>query len=122
FAEPLARADLEKILHPLIVAESRKRLQAFGKPVVFYEATLLVETGRHQEFDGLLVIEAPMAIRRERLIRRDHSPAPLAEKILRSQATDEQRRAVATAVLVNDGSLEDLREKVRHFIRTQNLK
>lgn len=130
FSDPAARRDLEAILHPLIQAESVKRMQLLAQATpertperilpVIYEATLLVETGRYKDFDGLMVVEAPRADRVERVTARDKISAELANQIIDSQASDSERRAVAQAVFDNSGDnsgdLEALRRQVAGFI------
>ena len=121
FSDPKARKDLEAILHPLIQAESMRQIldlaqsqQALGHPpLVIYEATLLVETGRYKEFDGLIVIQAPREIRLNRLYLRDRTDPFMAERIFSAQAADEERKKVATHVLDNSGSPEELGEAVK---------
>ncbi len=113
FADAKARADLEAILHPLIREESARRISETQAPLVIYEATLLVETGRFKDFDGLIVVEAPREERIQRLMARDHSTREIAEKILASQASDESRRAVATFVITNTGTLDELKAQVQ---------
>jgi len=122
FQDPAARKDLEAIIHPLVQAETLNRIQLLagfhpGKRIpVIYEAALLVETGRYQSMDGLIVVDCPREVRKARLIARSgHSPE-LAEQILNSQASEEERRAAATYLLQNSGSLEQLREGVKRFI------
>lgn len=126
FKDPAAKKDLEAILHPLIRLESHRRMTALsqahpqaprgksGKPCVIYEAALLVESrSKDQNFAGLIVVEAPRESRLDRLTQgRGVGPA-LAATILESQATDEERRKVATHVLINNGSQEKLRQQVQ---------
>lgn len=114
FGDVQARKDLEAVLHPLIVAESARRMGQIaarhvgpGKVRILYEAALLVETGRYQELNGLLVVDAPLAIRRDRLIRRDGVAPELADRILAAQASDAQRLAAATSVIKNAGTLRN---------------
>ncbi len=125
FADPAARRELEAILHPLIVVESERRFRALadafaGDPARFvavYEAALLVETGRWRDFEGLIVVSAPTAVRRQRLIERDgHSPE-LADRILAAQIPDSDRRRVATVVIENDADRAELERRVRHVAR-----
>lgn len=119
FKDPAARAALEAILHPLIREESRREiadLARAGATLAFYEASLLVETGRYRDFDGLLVIEAPREVRIARLIERDACSRELAESILNSQASDEQRRSAATWVIENAGSTEELSARLDELL------
>ena len=115
YADPAARQDLEKILHPMIQAESRKQIQALAptSTIVLYEAALLIETGRYREFESLIVVEASRELRRERLISRDGIPAHLAEQMISVQATDEDRKKLATYLLDNSSSLENLHLEVQ---------
>lgn len=118
FKDPEARKDLEAILHPLIRTESLLRIQRAAKssnlepPIVLYEAALLVETGRFQEFEGIIVVDAPIETRLHRLIKRDQLSEDLARAILQSQATDQERRKVARWLVPNSGDLQELRRAV----------
>src|SRR5699024_7823399 len=93
FSDSVARRDLEAILHPLIQQESLRRMEALaaahppGAPKlrILYEAALLVETGRHRNFTGLIVIDSSPALRRQRLIERDGASPELADRIIASQ-------------------------------------
>jgi dephospho-CoA kinase len=127
FKDVGARRDLEAILHPLIGQESIKRMHAMAEAMtsqgkkahVIYEATLLVETGRYRQMSGLIVIDAPSAMRRARMIERDGSTPEMADRILAAQLSDEERRKAATVIIPNTGTPEDLRTAVQNFIRQQ---
>jgi dephospho-CoA kinase len=119
FQDPSARQKLEKILHPLIARESALEMQRLadetGAPVVIYEATLLIETGRHQSLSGLIVVESPLKQRKIRLLARSGVTETIAEGILKSQLSDEERRKAASILIENNGSLDELRSKVREI-------
>lgn len=117
FSDPIARKDLEAILHPLIQSESLKQMQAAQSKVILYEAALLVETGGHLGLEGLIVVDAPKEIRLRRLLERDSISEELAEKIFSAQATDETRRKAATFILDNSGAPEKLKEQVIEIAR-----
>jgi len=115
FGDSGARAQLEAILHPLIRAESIREISDLaraGARLAFYEATLLVETSRYRDFDGLLVVEAPMETRIERMSSRDGATRAQAEAVIAAQATDDARRRAATWMIENSGSVEDLEAQV----------
>jgi dephospho-CoA kinase len=119
FGDPIQLNLLESILHPLIIQESQHRTQSFfdqGAKLVIYEATLLVETGRYKDFDGLIVIDCPREIRKKRLISRNSFTSELAEQILNAQIQDDIRRQAATETLENSGSPDELHKKVRQFL------
>lgn len=115
FSDPAARTDLEAILHPLIQAESLKRVDSLPPGPVLYEATLLVETERYKSLAGLIVIEAPREARIARLTARDGTTREMALKILDAQLPDEKRRQAATFVIENNGSIDELKSKVREL-------
>jgi dephospho-CoA kinase len=124
FKDPSKRAELEAILHPLISRESRKRMDEHtraGAKLIIYEASLLVETGRYLDFDGLIVVDSPREVRKNRLILRNAFSENLADQIINAQAQDQDRLAAATVVFQNNSSVEELREKVRQFLVAEQL-
>ncbi|KDP90058.1 MULTISPECIES: dephospho-CoA kinase [Clavibacter] len=109
FQDPDARRDLEAITHPAVRALSAARMSAAGEAdadaVIVYDIPLLVESGRVDEFDRIIVIHAPREERIRRLVElRGMSPEE-AERRIASQATDEQRLAVADEVVDSGNSL-----------------
>jgi dephospho-CoA kinase len=124
FKDPSRREELEAILHPLIFRESRKRMDEHSKAgakLIIYEASLLVETGRYQDFDGLIVVDSPRDVRKNRLILRNAFSENLADQIINAQVQDDVRIAAASVVFKNNSSLEELREKVRQFLVAEQL-
>jgi dephospho-CoA kinase len=113
FADAVARADLEAIVHPLVRAEVRRRVSAVSSDSVIVNAVpLLVETGIAGEYDRVVVVEAPVELRLRRLAESRGMGREEALARMAAQASDEQRRAVAWRVIVNEGSLDDLRTAV----------
>ena len=112
FDDAQARADLNAITHPF-VAQRSNELMAAAAPdaIVVYEVPLLVETGRGGEFDVVVVVEAPLGLRLARLADRG-LPQAQARARIAAQATDEQRRAIADEVVVNDSDRADLARAV----------
>jgi dephospho-CoA kinase len=108
FADPGARRRLEAILHPLIadLADARAAaLAAAGHKLAFYEASLLVETGRHPEFDGLVVVTAPLEAQVARAMARDHLTSDQARARIDAQLPMADKVAVATHVIDNGGDV-----------------
>jgi dephospho-CoA kinase len=112
FADPGARQDLEAILHPLIRAEMERREPAVFGPYVILAIPLLVEGGRGDRVDRVLVVDADEAVQLERLMRRDGSTEAQARTILAAQASRNDRLRAADDVLVNSGSVAQLRAAV----------
>lgn len=123
FKDPAARKDLEKILHPLIQEESRKKISAIQNQhgpgvLIIYEAALLVETGRHKEFDAVIVVEAPPETRIERIVSRDGLDRSLAQQMIGAQMSDEKRRSAATFVIENTGDMQELRSLLEQWVKS----
>ena len=120
FAAPEARRELEALTHPAIaaLAESRARaLAANGHDLAVYEASLLVETGRQHELDGLVVVTAPEAVRVARVVERDKVSEAEARARIAAQLPESAKIAAATHVLVNDSDRAALEPKVDALLR-----
>lgn len=112
FADPAALADLNSIVHPLVAARTGELMaDVAGDGVVVYDVPLLVENELQDGFDKVIVVEAPLQVRLERLERRGLGEAEARERIAH-QASDEQRRAVASVVIDNGGTVDSLRAAV----------
>jgi dephospho-CoA kinase len=108
FADPAARGRLEAITHPRIQALSRARTAALaeaGHALVIYEASLLVESGRHEDLDGLIVVTVSPATQLARVLARDGVREEDARARMRAQLPQEDKVRVATHVIDNDGDL-----------------
>jgi dephospho-CoA kinase len=117
FADPERRAALERIVHPLVALRSGQIIAASPpQAVVVYDVPLLAELvvkGQRttDEYDHVVVVEAPVETRIPRLVARG-LPDWDAEARIASQCTDEERRAIADHVIVNDGTLAELDAQV----------
>lgn len=108
FKDPAARARLEAIMHPRIQAAAAARvaeLQAQGHALAFYEATLLVESGRHREYDGLVVVRASVENQVRRAMARDGFSEAEAQARIAAQLPLREKVRAATVVIDNDGDL-----------------
>jgi dephospho-CoA kinase len=113
FGDEAARGRLNAILHPRIRARAAERIAAAPPgTVVVQDVPLLVETGQAETYDLVVVVEAPVELRVQRLAQDRGMPADEVRARMASQASDDQRRSVADVVLVNDGTADDLRAKV----------
>lgn len=104
FADAGARRRLEAITHPAIARLGGERMAAAvrgGAPVVFYEAALLVETGRHKDFDALWVVTAPEQARAARAVARGGLDGPQARARIAAQVSVAEQLAVADVVIDN---------------------
>jgi dephospho-CoA kinase len=85
---------------------------------VVHDIPLLAETGQAGSFDAVVVVDAPRETQVERMVARRGMTRADAEARLAAQASREQRLAVATHVIENTGTLEDLRERVAEVFDT----
>lgn len=113
FGDEAARRRLEAITHPLIF-ERYAELEASAPAgaVVVHDIPLLAESGRADTFDEVLVVDAPVELQIERMVRDRGWTREEAESRIAAQATREQRLAIATYVIDNTGTVEDLRHRV----------
>ena len=115
FADPVARARLDGIVHPLVRARAAELLgQLPADAVVVQDVPLLVETGQADAYDLVLVVEADLDTRVARLVQRGMTEEDARARIA-AQASDGQRRAVADVVLDNSGTPQQLAERVDRF-------
>ena len=113
FGDPAKLRRLEQILHPRVVArvlEARSMLPADAVLVV--EAIKLLDGDLRKACDRIWVVVAPRKIMLERLALRGMGERE-AELRLAQQLTEDQFRAAADAVIVNDGDRQRTRERVR---------
>ena len=115
FADPDARKRLEGIIHPRVRELLHVACAKADSPYAIAAVPLLAEGGGRKAYPWLqriLVVDVPEALQLQRLLQRDGIDEPLARRMIEVQATRRQRLAVADDVLVNDGGLEALGEKV----------
>lgn len=109
FSDPAARKDLEAITHPAVQALSRERmLEATASDparVVVYDVPLLVEARGSGEFDRVVVVHAPRAMRVRRMVTLRGMAEADAVRRIDAQASDEERLAVADDVIDSSTSL-----------------
>jgi len=118
FGDELARRRLETIVHPRVRARAAELEAAAGATaVVVHDIPLLVETGQGEDFDVVVVVDAPDDERVSRLVAVRGLTADEARSRLAVQASTAQRLAVADEVVVNDGSLEQLDHAVDELWR-----
>jgi dephospho-CoA kinase len=115
FADPAARARLDAVVHPLVRARAAEALAAAPRDaVVVQDVPLLVETGQVGSYDLVLVVQTDVEERVRRLVGRGLTAEDARARIA-SQASDEERAAVADVVLSNDDGRDELAAQVDRF-------
>ena len=115
FADADARKRLEGIIHPRVRELLHGACAKAESPYTIAAVPLLAEGGGRNAYPWLqriLVVDVPEAVQLQRLLRRDGIDELLARRMIEVQATRRQRLAIADDVLVNDGGLDALGEKV----------
>ena len=114
FADDDARRRLEAIVHPLVF-ERIVELEEGSAPddVVVHDIPLLAESGRAGDFDAVVVVDADPERQVARMTGERGWSREAAEARMLAQASREKRLAIAIHVIDNNGSLEDLRARVR---------
>jgi len=114
FANDAARLRLERLVHPLIWRtrnEARAAARGAGAPGIVLDAPLLFEAGLDDSCDAVVFVDAPEALRLERLAARGWSREELARRE-RAQMPIEEKRRRARFEITNDGSMDNLRGQV----------
>ena len=104
FTDALAKARLEAILHPLIGQEARRQALLAGDRPVVYDVPLLTEsTHWRSRVARVLVVDCSVQTQAARVALRPGWTAAAAQTVIAQQATRQARRAIADAVIHNDG-------------------
>lgn len=117
FNDEAARRRLEAIVHPLVFARMTElEATATADDLVVHDTPLLAESGRADTFDAVLVVDVPTEVQVERMLRDRGWTEADARSRIAAQATREQRLAIATHVIENTGTLDDLRQRVAEVV------
>ncbi len=113
FVDDEARRRLEAVIHPRVrqrAAEIERR--AADGAVVVHDIPLLVETGQQDDFDVVVVVDAPDDVQTERLVSVRGMDADEARSRIAAQASRERRLAAADEVVDNSGDRSALDAQV----------
>ena len=112
FNDSDAKSKLENIIHPIV----RSGIEAFIKNTksdyCIIVVPLIFETNSSKIYDRVLVIDCDVDVQISRTSKRDNQTKSDIENIINKQATREQRLSIADDVVVNNGSLDLLRNEV----------
>jgi dephospho-CoA kinase len=112
--DPDALRRLEAIVHPLVRAERGRFLEAAkDADVVVFDVPLLLETGVDRDVVAVVVVSAPEAVQRERVLERPDMTETKLAQILARQMPDAEKRARADFVIDTGRGIEVAREQVR---------
>lgn len=119
FDDLIARRRLEAIVHPVVrslrdrwLAERRTE----GAPLVVSEIPLLFESGRTEDFDAIVFVDAPADVRRARIVEHRGIGPEVAERIMAAQMDADTKRARSDYVIDNTGTIEDLKAEAMRVL------
>ncbi|PRA01361.1 dephospho-CoA kinase [Arthrobacter sp. MYb224] len=120
FGDEAQRRKLNAIVHPLVRARAQELRAAAGQQAIVVEdIPLLAESGQAQDFDTVIVVQAPRAERIRRMIEDRGWTRADAESRMAAQASDAQRAQIADHLLHNEGTLEELRARVTELFEKE---
>lgn len=112
FANPAQRRVLEGLLHPRIRARVAEHLAAVTTPYCLVGIPLLAERSGHSYLDRVLVVDCPEEVQIERVMSRDKLTASEVAAIMGSQASRQERLAIADDVVTNTSDLTAIHAQV----------
>jgi dephospho-CoA kinase len=113
FGDEEARRRLEGIIHPRVLEEIRRlEAEAPDGAVVVHDIPLLAESGRAPSFDAVIVVDVAPETQLDRMVEDRGWSRAEGESRMAAQSSREDRLAIATYVVDNSGSLEELRARV----------
>lgn len=118
-ADPAAWKRLEAIVHPLVREAQTAfltRARSEGRTVVVLDIPLLFENGGEKMVDAVVVVSAPEAMQRQRVLARPGMTPEALDAILAKQTPDAEKRAKADFVINTGLGLDEARRQVRALL------
>jgi len=116
FRDRKAKKQLEALLHPMIRAESERRIAAANGPYVVHVVPLLVESpGYRERVARVLVVDCPESVQVARVRQRSSLAEDAILRIIDAQISRRDRLAAADDVIDNSGTLDALHKQVREL-------
>jgi dephospho-CoA kinase len=115
-SDPAEREALNDIVHPVVARLTKGREQEAersGARIVVHDVPLLFEALDPDTFDALVLVDAPPAVRKDRLMKTRGLSAAEADDLIGAQAPAADKRAKSHFVIDNDGSKEALERRAR---------
>ena len=115
-------AALEMIVHPAVMRAREAFIDRHrSAPALLFEIPLLFETGGEAGFDKVIVVSAPAAVQRDRVLAREGMTAEKLAGLLGRQLPDQEKRDRADFVVDTSGSIEQTRDQVRTILACLGL-
>ena len=122
FGNPIELAALEALVHPAVHHERTRFIVENGDAhALLFDIPLLFETGGEAAFDKVIVVSAPEAVQRERVLARPGMTLEKYQAILTRQLPDADKRARADFVIDTSRTLDEVRAQVAHILTCLGL-
>lgn len=110
---------LNGIVHPRVVDIYIKKYLEFKdkKEIVIFDVPLLFEVNLERYCDKVIVVDIDLKVQIERIKNRDNIDVALINKIIAAQMSREERNIKADILIENNGSLEELKQKIEKIIK-----
>ncbi len=118
FADDQALQHLEELIFPRVKQTIISYLQRSSDELVFVEVPLLLESGFDELFDIVLVVDAPLEIRLERLLKYRGIAKEEALRRMARQFSSSQKREKADYIIDNSGNYQEVHQQIDLLIRT----
>jgi len=112
FSSPENLEALNSIVHPEIIrqiASAIETAKSRGEPVVVVDAALIFEFGIDEIMDSVVVVDAPLEVRKARMLAKNKMDEQTVEKLVSFQLDAGELKLRADHVIENEGDLESLR-------------
>jgi len=117
FADEAKRVQLNKLLHPLILAVQDDRIRELQQHdpegIVIIDAALMIESGGFRRLDKLIVVHCRPELQLQRLMSRDGLSREAAEQRINSQMPQEQKKKYADFLIDTSGDFESTRARAK---------
>lgn len=120
-ADPAGFARLEAIVHPLVAAgraDDLARAAGAGVALAVLDIPLLFETGGDARVDAVVVVTAPEAVQRARVLARPGMTPGRLDAILARQTPDAEKRRRADFIVDTGRGMDDACDQVRAIVAT----
>jgi dephospho-CoA kinase len=129
FSDATARKDLEAIVHPAVIKETRRRINELPEnSIAAVLAPLLFEAGLQNEYNEIWAVTTDLETLKQRLRQRDNLSDSEVEKRLAAQWSQEKKASLSDAVIDNSGTPQNtaqqvdlLLEKIKHKLELERV-
>ena len=112
FNDDILKAKVENIIHPIVQNKIMSFVGSSSSAYVVVEVPLIYETNSTKNYDRILVIDCSEHLQFERAMARDKSSRVQISNIIKSQCTRSERLSIASDVIRNTGTGDELKKKI----------